>query len=95
MLRFMLIGLFLSGGSVNNHYLGSYQQALLAVCLAQFSSKRYRTGMQGVLRLAESSAPFANLFQNELGLSIQDMQQMCRYDSAHNSGMPEIGKRGQ
>ena len=63
---------------MSNHYLGSYQQALLAICLAQFSSKRYRTGMHGILSLAESSAPFACLFQQELDLSIEDMQEMCR-----------------
>ena len=68
-----------AGGSINNHYLGSYQQALLAVCLAQFGSKRYRTGMRGVLGLARSSAPFAHLFQHELGLTVEDMLHMCRF----------------
>ncbi len=67
-----------AGGSVNDHYLGSYQQALLAVCLSQFSSKRYRTGMLGVLHLAEASPPFAYLFQKELGLSLEDMERMSR-----------------
>ncbi|KAK9818602.1 hypothetical protein WJX74_009103 [Apatococcus lobatus] len=64
------------GGSMINHYLASYQQALLAICLAQFSSKRYRTGMRGVLSLAEGSSPFARLFEQELGLSIPDMIEM-------------------
>ena len=68
---------------MNNHYLGSYQQALLAVCLAQFSSKRYRSGMQGILSLAESSAPFAYLFQQEIGLSIDEMRQRCRCVAQH------------
>ena len=62
-----------------NHYLASYQQALLAICLAQFSSKRYRTGMRGVLSLAETSGPLARLFQQELGLSIPDMIELSRY----------------
>ena len=63
---------------MNNHYLGSYQQALLAVCLSQFSSKRYTTGMRGVLHLAESSPPFAYLFEKELGLSIDEMRCLSR-----------------
>ena len=63
---------------MTNHYLGSYQQALLAVCLSQFSSKRYTTGMLGVLHLAEASRPFAYLFEKELGLSLDDMRQMSR-----------------
>lgn len=59
--------------------MASYQQAMLAICLAQFSSKRYRTGMRGVLSLAESSSTFAHLFQQELGLSIPDMVEMSRW----------------
>ena len=65
---------------MNDHYLGSYQQALLAVCLSQFSSKRYRTGMQGVFHLAQASPPFAYLFEKELGLSLDDMERMSRWD---------------
>ena len=68
----------IAGGSVNNHYLGSYQQALLAVALSQFSSKRYRSGMLGVLSLAESSPPFAYLFEKELGLSVDEMRCLSR-----------------
>ncbi len=64
---------------MSHHYLGSYQQSLLAVCLAQFSQKRYRSGMQGVLALAESSPAMADLFQMELGLSVADMRRLSRY----------------
>lgn len=67
-----------AGGSVTNHYLGSYQQALLAVCLSQFSSKRYRSGMRGVTALALAAEPFAHLFEKQLGLTVEDMQRMSR-----------------
>ena len=64
---------------MTHHYLGSYQQALLAVCLTQFSSKRYTTGMRGVLQLAQVAAPFAHLFERSLGLTIEDMERLSRY----------------
>ncbi|KAK9837540.1 hypothetical protein WJX84_004530 [Apatococcus fuscideae] len=67
------------GIGVSHHYLGSYQQSLLAICLAQFSAKRYRSGMQGVLSLAESSKAMADLFQQELDLSISDMRRLSRW----------------
>ncbi|KAK9824760.1 hypothetical protein WJX74_005593 [Apatococcus lobatus] len=71
------------GGSINQHYLGSYQQAMLAVCLAQFSAKRYREGMEGVTALAHAARPLAALFQQELSMSADDMAELAR------SGAPE------
>ncbi len=68
------------GGSVTQHYLGSYQQSLLAVCLAQFSAKRYVRGMEGVIGLAQSCKPLAALFEQELKLSIPDMLELARSD---------------
>lgn len=64
-----VLGSHVAGGSIQQHYLASYQQALLAVCLAQFSAKRYQEGMQGVLALSLAARPLAVLFQQELGLS--------------------------
>ena len=66
------------GGSVTQHYLKSYQQSLLAVCLAQFSAKRYVRGMEGVIGLAQSCKPLAALFEQELKLSISDMLKLAR-----------------
>ncbi|KAK9867024.1 hypothetical protein WJX84_001923 [Apatococcus fuscideae] len=66
------------GGSIQQHYLASYQQALLAVCLAQFSAKRYQEGMQGVLALSLAARPLAVLFQQDFGLSSEDMAELAR-----------------
>ena len=66
------------GGSINQHYLGSYQEVMLAVCLAQFSAKRYREGMEGVTALAYAARPLAALFQQELSLSSDDMAELAR-----------------
>ncbi len=76
-----------AGGSIKQHYLASYQQALLAVCMAQFSAKRYREGMQGVLALSRASRPLAALFQQELGLSFLDMAELAKY-APDASGRP-------
>lgn len=46
-----------TAGSVGDHLLGSYLQALLAILLAQFSAKGFPGGMDGVVRLAEKSTP--------------------------------------
>ena len=67
-----------AGGSIAQHYLGSYQEALLAVCLAQFSAKRYREGMQGVMALALAAQPLAALFHTQLDLSPSDMAHLAR-----------------
>lgn len=71
-----------AGGSVQQHYMGSYQQALLAVCLAQFSEKRYHEGMEGVLALSLAAQPLAALFQQGLGLSSEDMAELARCAAA-------------
>jgi len=42
-------------GSVQQHLLTSYLQSLLAVLLAQFSTKRMTGGMTGVVQLAKNS----------------------------------------
>ena len=72
-----------AGGSVQQHYLGSYEQALLAVCLAQFSEKRYHEGMEGVLALSLAACPLAALFQQGLGLSSEDMAELARWAKHH------------
>ena len=51
---------------------------MLAVCLAQFSAKRYREGMEGVTALAHAVRPLAALFQQELSLSSDDMAELAR-----------------
>ena len=67
-----------AGGSISQHYLGSYQRALLAVCLAQFSAKRYKEGMQGVMALALAAHPLEALFRQELNLTPAEMQDLAR-----------------
>lgn len=67
-----------TGGSLSHHYLGSYQRALLAVCLAQFSAKRYREGMQGVMDLATAAQPLEALFRQELNLTPAEMRELAR-----------------
>lgn len=44
-------------GSVQQHLLTSYLQSLLAVLLAQFSNKKMKGGMAGVVQLAKESVP--------------------------------------
>lgn len=44
-------------GSVQQHLLTSYLQSLLAVLLAQFSNKKMKGGMAGVVQLARESVP--------------------------------------
>ncbi|KAK9821824.1 hypothetical protein WJX74_001662 [Apatococcus lobatus] len=70
------------GGSISQHYLGGYQRALLAVCLAQFSAKRYKEGMQGVMALALAAQPLQALFCQELNLTPADMQDLARASEA-------------
>lgn len=67
-----------AGGSISQHYLGGYQRALLAVCLAQFSAKRYREGMQGVMALALAAQPLEALFRQELNLTPAEMRELAR-----------------
>ena len=67
-----------AGGSISQHYLGGYQRALLAICLAQFSAKRYKEGMQGVMALALAAQPLQALFDQELDLTPADMQDLAR-----------------
>ena len=45
------------GGSVAQHLLTSYSRSLLAVLIAQFTKKRMRGGMAGVVELARTCVP--------------------------------------
>ena len=44
-------------GSVQQHLLTSYLQSLLAVLVAQFTNKKMKGGMAGVVQLAKESLP--------------------------------------
>ena len=44
-------------GSVQQHLLTSYLQSLLAVLVAQFTNKKMKGGMAGVVQLAKESIP--------------------------------------
>ena len=44
-----------AGQSVDHHFLSSYYDAMLSIILAQFRSKGFADGMDGIIRLAESS----------------------------------------
>lgn len=46
-----------AGVSVSHHLLAAYTSSLLAVLVGQYSSKRFKGGMAGVVRLAEHSVP--------------------------------------
>ena len=46
-----------AGMSVSHHLLAAYTDSLRSIMVSQYSSKRFRGGMAGVLRLAEDSAP--------------------------------------
>ena len=46
-----------AGMSVSNHLLAAYTDSMRAILVSQYSSKRFKGGMAGVLRLAESSVP--------------------------------------
>lgn len=41
-----------AGGSISQHYLGSYQQSILAILLSQFTQKGFKGCRSGVYRLA-------------------------------------------
>ena len=44
-----------AGQSVDHHFLSSYYDAMLSIILEQFRSKGFADGMDGIIRLAESS----------------------------------------
>jgi len=44
-----------AGQSVDKHLLSSYQYAIMAVILAQFTCKGFSDGMEGVVRLVEAA----------------------------------------
>lgn len=54
------------GGSVNQHLLTSYLQSLLAVLTAQFTNKKMKGGMSGVVQLARESVPIKVCLQTHL-----------------------------
>ena len=56
-------------GSVQQHLLTSYLQALLSVLLAQFSRKRLNGGMKGVVALASESVPIKVVYPAYCSLS--------------------------
>lgn len=44
-----------AGGGVDEHYMTSYHHAILAVVLAQFTSKAFADGTEGIAKLIEAS----------------------------------------
>ncbi|CAL8466200.1 g5736 [Coccomyxa elongata] len=67
------------GGSVSDHLLGSYLQALLAILLAQFSAKGFPGGMDGVVRLAEKSTPIKELLLDGADITVEDLRRVSRW----------------
>ncbi|BDA51092.1 probable phospholipase A1-Igamma1, chloroplastic at C-terminar half [Coccomyxa sp. Obi] len=67
------------GGSVSDHLLGSYLQALLAIILSQFSAKGFPGGMDGVVRLAEKSTPIKELLLEGAGITVEDLRRVSRW----------------
>ena len=61
------------GGSLKDHYLTSYERAVVAVVAAQFGTKAY-AGSEGVVALTESARTRAVLRQ--AGLSLEDVQRL-------------------
>ena len=47
----------MAGMSVSNRLLAAYTSSLLAIVVGQYSNKRFKGGMAGVVRLAEHSIP--------------------------------------
>ena len=43
---------------MDKHLLSSYQYAIMAVILAQFSCKGFSDGMEGIVRLVEAAPTF-------------------------------------
>ena len=43
---------------MDKHLLSSYQYAIMAVILAQFTCKGFSDGMEGILRLVEAAPTF-------------------------------------
>ena len=61
-------------GSVQQHLLTSYLQSLLAVLLAQFSHKKLKGGMTGVVHLAQNSVPLKVCLFREARESQPDLE---------------------
>eukprot|EP00884_Botryococcus_braunii_P001515 jgi/Botrbrau1/11364/Bobra.0038s0112.1 len=79
------------GGSVSQHYLGSYQRSVLAVLLSQFSRKAFRGGISGVHRLARVSLPVQVLLREGANLEMADIGRLERWGANYVHRLkPEI-----
>ncbi|KAK9814385.1 hypothetical protein WJX72_004954 [[Myrmecia] bisecta] len=66
------------GSSVAHHLLTNYQKSLLAILLAQFTSKRLPGGAEGVLALAKASWTVQDMLLQRAGLLVEELEGLCR-----------------
>ncbi|KAK9807443.1 hypothetical protein WJX73_007832 [Symbiochloris irregularis] len=71
------------GLSVSQHLLAAYTVSLMAVMMGQFSNKRFKGGMAGVVRLAEQSTLVQRMIEERMGWSLEDMRHMQRWGPSH------------
>ncbi|KAK9813862.1 hypothetical protein WJX73_002319 [Symbiochloris irregularis] len=71
------------GLSVSQHLLAAYTVSLVAVLVGQFSNKRFRGGMGGVVRLAEQCPLVQRLIEESVGWTLEDMRHMLRWGPSH------------
>lgn len=63
-----------AGQSVDHHFLSAYYDAMLSVILAQFTSKGFADGVEGIVRIAESSDFIAvNITVDLLGVVVKSI----------------------
>ncbi|DBA74569.1 TPA: hypothetical protein ACH3X2_009444 [Trebouxia sp. C0005] len=81
----------LAGQSMDKHLLSSYQYAIMAVILAQFTCKGFSDGMEGVVRLVEAAPMYQALLENQMGMRFTEMQCLSQLSPEEREGQTLTG----
>lgn len=81
----------IAGQSVDQHMLSSYQYAILSVILAQFTSKGFSDGMEGIVRLLKATPRLQEVLETHMGMRMDEMLYLSRLSPEAREGQSLIG----